>query len=158
MSDIEINILILSDLHCCKEKSKHSRLYCGLLDKPVCRNPVEAFKQIIQKEQLCADYVICLGDVTDKADQAGFIKGKDYLIDIAKTINANELFFVTGNHDVDPMNFSGKNDYAFVLKSTNNYPLSNLELQDQYWSRNFCIYEDDKIIALIINLNSATLL
>lgn len=151
MSDIEINILILSDLHCCKEKSKHSRLYCGLLDKPVCRNPVEAFKQIIQKEQLCADYVICLGDVTDKADQAGFIKGKDYLIDIAKTINANELFFVTGNHDVDPMNFSGKNDYAFVLKSTNNYPLSNLELQDQYWSRNFCIYEDDKIIALIIN-------
>lgn len=49
------------------------------------------------------------------------------------------------------MNFSGKNDYAFVLKSTNNYPLSNLELQDQYWSRNFCIYEDDKIIALIIN-------
>ena len=61
------------------------------------------------------------------------------------------FFLLQAIHDVDPMNFSGKNDYAFVLKSTNNYPLSNLELQDQYWSRNFCIYEDDKIIALIIN-------
>ncbi|MBP1631348.1 MAG: hypothetical protein H6Q15_2241 [Bacteroidetes bacterium] len=151
MSNVEANILILSDLHCCREKSRYSRLYCGLLDKPVSRNPVEAFKQIIEKEHLHADYVICLGDVTDKADQAGFIKGKDYLNDLTKSINAKELFLVTGNHDVDPMNVSGKNDYTFVLRSTNNYPLSNSLLQDQYWGNNFCTYEDDKIVALIIN-------
>lgn len=146
---ISVKIVIISDLHCSNEEraSNETRLYDKAPTKPINRHPVKSIQERIKKDSINANYLICLGDITNKANEYGLNQGINYLKDIQTELNAEELFLVTGNHDVDTLN---ETDPFNQLKKYD-FPLPDDEIKSSYWDDNYCVIEREKIILFIIN-------
>ncbi|GHT05527.1 hypothetical protein FACS189440_08680 [Bacteroidia bacterium] len=146
---IPIKIAIISDLHCTNadRASNATRLHDKTPIKPINRHPVKSIKERINKDSINANYLICLGDITDKANEYGLNQGIDYLKEIQTELNAEELFLVTGNHDVDTQNTT---DPFYRLKS-HDFPLSEDSIKSSYWNNHYCVIERENLILFVIN-------
>ena len=146
---ISIKIAIISDLHCSNEDraSNETRLHDKTPAKPINRHPVKSIQERIKQDSIHADYLICLGDVTNKANEYGLNRGINYLKDIQTELNAGELLLVTGNHDVDTQNTT---DPFYQLK-IRDFPLSEDNIKSSYWHDNYCVIEREKTVLFVIN-------
>jgi predicted phosphodiesterase len=146
---ISVKIAIISDLHCTNEDkaSNVTRLHDKTPIKPINRHPVKSINERINKDSINANYLICLGDVTDRANEYGLNQGIDYLKEIQMELNAEELFLITGNHDVDTQNTI---DPFYQLKA-HNFPLSEDDIKSSYWRDKYCVIERENLILFVIN-------
>lgn len=149
-----LRIAVISDLHCQKGETypKVSRLHTQLLDMPIKENPVESFKAIINEHNKHVDYLLILGDVTDKGEKDGLILGIKHIKELYNELNADKLIFTVGNHDLQKDN----EEPSIMLKKTIGYPFTSKKklsetFAKEFWADNNCIIEDEKSILLIIN-------
>lgn len=117
-------------------------------------SPFDALTALISREKLRADFLLCPGDIGDKADPNGIAHAWLRLQDIAKLLGNATYVASTGNHDVDSRSLFHEYDPTEALKRlTPPYPVSNQIEVDRYWSRYFCISENAH--CRIVSINSS---
>lgn len=164
-----LDIVIISDLHCkhpsAETGTKRTLLYSDSAYLPSQKNPVAAALDLIRKESIRADILLCPGDITDQADKQGLVTGWSYLEEIQKALGARILAATVGNHDVNSRKVGGSLPFEFLTSFKDSYPLSaltedcrNLEAEAKRLFNNtdsFALYEFDKILLLVYNSSSS---
>lgn len=159
----EVRLVVVSDLHYRKHQNQEVRPAAtarGMGDY----DPVAAFVETLRNEGVSADYVICPGDITDRASPEGLKQGWERLKEIKAVVGARHLIAATGNHEVcsrndDPIHDVAGNAEANVdplgmLQSLSEYPSSHWNGVDRswvYWGRGYEFIEDGIALFLLIN-------
>lgn len=109
-----------------------------------------------------ADYLLCPGDICDKADGSAFNEGWRQLKKLQKVLRADHLIASTGNHEVhsrpsDLDKISGYAEAALdpleAVQEHGDYPTELLceERRWVYWGRGYEIIEREEVLLLLIN-------
>lgn len=155
-----LRILILSDMHAFRPVNAElstddvSFLRVTAAPTPGYPDPIDRIADAIEREGLEVDWIVCPGDLADKADPdaQAFVWKK--LEDLKSKVGARCLIATAGNHDIDSRLKFNEFDAKGALQGlVPPFPgLDEVEC-DKYWSRNFHIYQEEN--ALVVNLNSA---
>ncbi len=100
------------------------------------RAPFSIARTADRDEELAADYLICCGDMGDKADAAGIAHAWGWLETLRRRLDAQLTLATTGNHDVDSYDVSRRHDPRVFIRSLQPpYPVDRAALVDEYWQR-----------------------
>lgn len=159
----EIKVVVISDLHYRKHDNNEVRPAAASLGSAG-YDPVAAFVDALKKEAIQADYVICPGDITDRASPEGLRLGWDRLNEIKDIVGARHLIAATGNHEVcsrdtSPSHDSAGNAEAAVdplgmLQALADYPSSHwngVERKWVYWGKGYEFISDGEVLFLLVN-------
>ncbi len=159
----QVKLVVISDLHYRKHANDEVRPAAasrggGGFD------PVAAFAEMLEKDNVKADYLICPGDITDRASRDGLKSGWEKLNQIKNIVGARHLIVATGNHEVCSRVMDDAHDRAGnaeasvdplgMLQEIPQYPSSIWNGQDRkwvYWGRGYEFISDGDILFLLIN-------
>lgn len=148
--------LIVSDIHAFV-RSKDTTSIPSLVEVQEVGEPSNILREIaklLEHEDLKADWVICPGDLGDRAspDALKFVWSE--LVWLRDAVGARYLIGSAGNHDMDSRfinnSFSPKEN---LLALHPPFPGVTLDDCDKYWGSDYCIYKDKE--CRIVNLNSS---
>lgn len=143
---------VISDLHACKSTSTPPSFYCAESTTQAKNNPVASLIKFSKKRGLTVDYLLCPGDLADKAVPECLQQAWCDLHELARALSAKELYATTGNHDIDSRYTYNKYDAKGVLQSLDPvYPLGSTELADRYWSRHYVILTLGEVRLVLLN-------
>nr|WP_296770653.1 metallophosphoesterase [Rhodococcus sp. (in: high G+C Gram-positive bacteria)] len=154
-----MKLLLISDLHAFTPSKEVTRppsyLEVGRPEDSAAMHPFADLLNFIELHETKLDYVVCCGDISDRADPAGTQYSWRWLNRIKDATSAERLLIVSGNHDLDSRHQHNKFDARGMLQSlTPQYPLTETELADKYWARNFVILDDTDYRILLINTSA----
>lgn len=167
MSLKSIRLAVISDLH----YKHHSG---GILCRPAIASqgphadPMDALLKMIATkkttcEEIAADYLLCPGDITDRAGAEPFQQAWVQLKELKDSLNAKHMIVSTGNHEVDsragealdrPGNVEIESDPLKMLQKLDDYPSTALigsERRWIYWGRGYEFIEEPGVLFLIVN-------
>jgi hypothetical protein len=146
---------IISDLHCRYLQNPNEKIDTFLISNrpriPVSRHPVAAFLQLVDKERITADVLICPGDLGDKADEQGIISSWGFLEEIKLKIDAKILIGVPGNHDINSRRNDQKEPFQFIKSFHPDFPLKDDISRTSFWEKAFCFHQHDDVLYLLFN-------
>jgi predicted phosphodiesterase len=153
-----VKILIVSDLHAYTPSDAIKRPPSFLVNsgapKAKSVNPLEEIPAILERDGLGVDWIFCPGDIADQADPDAQSFAWKALFDLKAAVKAKLLMCTAGNHDLDSrLKFSDFDPKGHLQSLSPPFPGITSAVADRYWSRNFCVYEEDQI--RVVNLNSA---
>lgn len=162
-----IRLAVISDLH---YRHHGSAIECrpAIASQGPHADPMDALLRIIadQKttcEKIEADYLLCPGDITDRAGIEPFQQAWRQLKDLKCALNAKHMIVSTGNHEVDsragedldrPGNVEVESDPLRMLQKLDDYPSTALVGSERrwiYWGRGYEFIEEPGVLFLIIN-------
>lgn len=149
-----LKIAILSDIHChsIEQERKESYFLAGGPRNPGYANPIQALMELISQEEISCDYLVCAGDMSNKASSVGLAFSWYAIKEIAQKINAKTVLPTIGNHDVDSRNISGKHDPFHMARTiSSDFPFGDQASRDSYWNNGFSIidtYEDVRFLVI----------
>jgi 3',5'-cyclic AMP phosphodiesterase CpdA len=150
-----LQIAIVSDLHAFDDpqgKEDPSYLSIALPDNEPGKHPIAALIQLIGRESLRADLLLCGGDIGDKARPAAIKFAWASLERVRKALDAERLAITTGNHDYDSRHAYNSFDAKGVLQALDPpYPLPHEADNDKYWARNFVFVEGAAYRLVVLN-------
>lgn len=148
-----LRIAIASDIHAYATTNTAAGFVSALSDaQGEHRNALKALIGRAKKGDLKSDYLLCPGDLGDKADVEGISYCWKNLHKLAAELGGAQLIASTGNHDVDSRHQKNKYDPdGFLRQLEPAYPTSDLDLNDKYWSRHFFIIEGASHRLLTLN-------
>jgi len=150
-----MKICVISDMHCKflqnLEEGSDTLLTSNKPRRPVNQHPVAAFLNLIRKEKLKADILLCPGDLADKADEQGIISSWAFLEEIMRELNADSLFGVPGNHDINSRKNYGKEPFAFIKSFHENFPVSDENMKIKFWESKYCLMVFKSSLFLLLN-------
>lgn len=166
----KIRLAVISDLHYKRHQATE-----------VCRpatsgagshaDPMKGLIEFLEKEKsglsddkgVYADYLLCPGDITDRASADAFDEGWLKLKELQKKLGASHLVSSTGNHEVDsrageqhniPGNAELELDPLAITQRHPDYPSTALTDGDRrwiYWGRGYEFIEEENVVFLIVN-------
>jgi predicted MPP superfamily phosphohydrolase len=151
-----LKIAVLSDLHChsLANNSNYQESYI-LTDKnvPVFQDPALSLSHLIKKSpsQFMVDIVIMPGDLTNKACPEGLKKGYDIMTKIKTELNAKDILYNIGNHDIDSRKKYSPEPLTNLKNISIEYPFDNSDLNNLFWEKGYVIKEYEKYFLLLIN-------
>lgn len=164
MNDIQVNITIISDLHCKHSskdqvtsdfRKKSTNLYTDLLrSEEIPVHPVKAFIDLVEKsaDSFKSDLLLCPGDITDEIDHQGYITGWSFLEEMQAAVQAPHLLATLGNHDVDSRRIvNGELPFSLPRSIKPNYPIGVASLRQDFWNDHYCIFETECCQVLLFN-------
>ncbi len=156
MTSRMLKIAVVSDLHVFNGSSEadNSPSTIGTADPQDApeRHPLRGLADLIKREQLQADLLICPGDLSDRADPAALVFAWQKLHELKQQLGAEHLLATAGNHDVDSRNKHDDHDPKGNLQSLiPMFPGIDEALCDRFWSRNFAIVELDHVRIVLLN-------
>lgn len=110
-----------------------------------------------------ADYLLCPGDISDKANNVAFGEGWSQLGRLRDALGATALVASTGNHEVDSRageehqaagNVLHRVDPVGFLQGFADYPTTLIDPPERrwiYWGRGYEIIEQDDLFFLLVN-------
>jgi len=152
-----MKIAVLSDLHIfdgtlSAGTSGPSYLSTASIGLKNSTNPLSSLHELIEKQKLQVDYLVCPGDIADKASPNALQVGWSKLNDLVGRLSAKQLIATNGNHDIDSRLKESEFDAKGVIQSLDpNFPLLDLAASNSYWARNYVIQEKDGCRFLLIN-------
>jgi hypothetical protein len=115
------------------------------------RAPFQALEHLIEDEELSAEYLLCCGDMGDKADSAGIAYTWGWLETIRRRLNATTIA-TTGNHDVDSYDQSRRHQPKVFIKALQPpYPIDNSKLQEEYWRRHVFTFSQPGVDIVVLD-------
>jgi hypothetical protein len=150
-----LRLLILSDLHAYRPSEISQRVPSFLVasDRGNPANPIRAIPAVLKEEGLAVDWVVCPGDIADQADPDAQTFAWNELRELKDALKAKVLLSTAGNHDLDSrLQFSNYDPKGHLQSLIPTFP-GIAAVSDQYWSRNYHIYEKGDV--RLVNLNSA---
>src|SRR5690242_19573139 len=100
-SSKELKVAIVSDLHAYNEDkgpSPPSNLWVQDANNDPGRHPIIGLQDLIERENIHVDLLLCGGDMGDKANPAGILYVWEKLNLIKIKLKAKRLAATTGNH------------------------------------------------------------
>lgn len=115
------------------------------------RNPIEALVELVKKEHLKADLLVCPGDLCDKGDPEGLNWTWKKLLELAALLGA-EALATTGNHDVDSRLAHKKRDtYGALLDLRPHFPLEDEDRANEFFARGITVHETPKTRVVLLD-------
>lgn len=161
LSEIELHaparlrLAVISDLHIhhdVKTYADNSNYVQNMPSNDYRINPVVALNELIDRRQLTADYLVCCGDITDKAHPGALAHGWDVLGEIADRLKAKTVLGSAGNHDVDSrFSYSKYDAKGNAMRLQPDFPVADRALANQYWSRHYCIIRGANYQIVLLN-------
>lgn len=150
---MELNIAVVSDLHChhTSQGPAKTMLLTDADRTPSNQHPVEALFELIKQQSLRANILLMPGDITNEVDPQGMLTGWGFVQEIARSLGASYVAPTLGNHDVISRT---PTDDAFKLArrlSSPKFPTEDAQAFDQFWSKGFFTIENEKWRVLVIN-------
>jgi len=119
------SFFVLSDIHCVGDDGA-AHADDSLIRLPAvsgsARSPFNALLTMIERDGITADYLVCAGDLTNRAGIDGFRLGWERLEAVADALGASSLIFTPGNHDLDVHNLHGTGDIRICLDAAARRP------------------------------------
>lgn len=153
----KFRVAIASDLHChslreCSGRQE-SGLIAGLARHPASQHPVQALLEMIDREKLMTDLLVCPGDLAHKVSSIGFEHAWFEMRSLRDALGASDLLGTLGNHDVSSR--SNRGDPFFLAKSSHSdFPLSSSQNRDHFWLHGYTIYPTSSHSDVVV-LNTA---
>lgn len=159
---MNIRILVLSDLHARSKDRKPDSSevdqvsYLPAYPEKADHRPFDNLEELIKRDEITADLIMCPGDICDKGDTQGFSYAWGKLNDLKRLVKARALIATCGNHDLDSRYATaGAGDdpdpKGNLLSSNPIFPFGDTPETDHYWARNFAILnptDNVRVIAL----------
>jgi predicted phosphodiesterase len=150
-----IKIAVMSDLHFYDEADPKPSYLQVSGQQTAKNNPIYALEALIKEESLSVDFLLCAGDLTDKANPKGLREGWRLVNDIGSKLNA-VVIATAGNHDLDSrLQNDGFDAKGELLSLKPLFPVDDDLLFNSYWARNYVIYEPKDLDVRFLILNSA---
>lgn len=150
-----IKIALLSDLHAYSGNlnPQPSRLGLEVSQAYANQHPITGLLNIAKQDpNFRADYLMCAGDMCDRADAGAVSYIWSELEKIQKQLEAKHLFATAGNHDIDSRYSSTPFDPKGLLQKLRpHFPGLDETFSDKFWARNFAVYEDEFIRVVVLN-------
>jgi len=150
-----MRICIIGDMHCKHQlnidEPSDTLLISNKPRIPATQHPVASLLNLIRKENLTSDILLCPGDLGDKADEQGIFSSWNFLEEIKAKINAQLLLGIPGNHDINSRRKLGKDPFTFIKTFHENFPVLDQNQKSQFWDLGFCIISYQDSIFLLIN-------
>lgn len=153
-------VAVVSDIHAYTNTSTGasapSHLKANDVSRPVAQHPMLALHELVKRQGFDADYLICPGDLCDKADTQAAQYAWSELEKLASMLKVKRFFGVTGNHDLDSRYLSqGTIDPKDALRAMfPAYPIPGSEndsANTSYWLDHFAFLTDANVRTLLIN-------
>lgn len=150
-----MKLAILSDLHChhssCEEQDTF--LLTDALRHPINQHPVEALLRMLRENCVTADYLVMLGDLTNRVDIQGLITGWEYLNEIASALKAKDIIVTVGNHDVDIRSMHNMGNPNHIAQHFHpSFPYRDEGARKKFWSDGYVVlHPGDGVCFVIIN-------
>lgn len=170
MSPKTLKLAIISDLHYRRHEATNP---CrpAIASQGAHADPMSGLLKIIKEQNLSsnsddhiqADYLLCPGDITDRAGAEPFEYAWGQLKELQEALGARHLITTTGNHEVDsrtgaeydrPGNTEIITDPLKMLQKLRDYPSTALIKNDRrwvYWGRGYEFIEEEGVLFLLIN-------
>ncbi|WP_426354538.1 metallophosphoesterase family protein [Stenotrophomonas maltophilia] len=163
MMSSSIRLVVVSDLH--YRKHENSQIRPEVANRgQVQYDPMDSLIKYVKERGVEADYIVCPGDITDKASAEALREGWRCLNDLKQAVNARHLITATGNHEVSsrvsdgvhdqPGNVEAAIDPIGVLQDLDGYPSSIWNGVDRdmvYWGKGYEFISDGNLLVLLIN-------
>lgn len=159
-NSMTFKVAVVSDIHAYTRteagSSAPSHLKVNEVGKPIAQNPMRALHELIQQQTIQADYLICPGDLCDRADTQAAQYAWTELEKLANMLQVQRFFGVTGNHDLDSRYLSpGTLDPKDALRAMQpSYPIPGPEFDsanDSYWLNHFAFLADSNVRTVLLN-------
>lgn len=149
-----LRIAIISDVHAVDDLNGNVGNSNVLLsDKGSAkRNPMEALIELVKRENLKADLLVCPGDLCDKGDPEGLTWTWNKLQELSILLGAEETLATTGNHDVDSRLAHKKVDtYGALLDLQPPFPLADENRANEFFARGITVHETPKARVVLLD-------
>jgi 3',5'-cyclic AMP phosphodiesterase CpdA len=164
-----IRLAIASDLHYTRigsaDSCRPSTAMSGVAGDPMhalMGQAAPGASALPDRLDLRADYLLCPGDITNKASSDGFNEGWRCLKGLQRALGARHLLAATGNHEVSsragerddqPGNSEQAIDPLATIQRHADYPSTALtdDARWIYWGRGYVLIEEPQVTFLLIN-------
>lgn len=165
-----VRLAVISDLHY-RTYSSDNECRPAVSSQGVHDDPMAGLLHYLRKYKTSleisdgkiADYLLCPGDIADKANEFAFDEGWKKLKELQNALGARHLVASTGNHEVNSRassdtdragNVEVEIDPLKTLQKYHDYPTTAFIESNQrwvYWGRGFEFVEDGEVLILLIN-------
>lgn len=156
-----MKIAVLSDLHFGSSANARASEYTYVIagaEKVSRQHPVDDLIELINRDKLRADVVVCPGDITLMSDRVGLNEAWATLNRLTTELSASHLLTATGNHDILSRFESGKLDESpeiwerlKQLEPSYPYPQADRIKTLEYWAEHFFSVEVGGVRFLVLN-------
>jgi 3',5'-cyclic AMP phosphodiesterase CpdA len=150
-----IRLAVVSDLHVFDrvepDATEPSYISTNSPDQPENQHPISSLRRLIRDEQLKADYLVCCGDMGDKASAAGIKYCWDKLHLLVQELGARRLICTPGNHDMDSRAVADHDAKGLLQSLSPAYPVTDPSEWDHFWARNYLILREPNVRFLVLN-------
>lgn len=146
---------IISDLHCKYQLDSSSPADTLLISNkprsPINQHPVASMLNIIEKDKLRTNFLFCLGDLGDKADEQGISSAWSMVGDIKRKLNVDKIYSLAGNHDINSRHLNEKKPFEFIKRFHEDFPTNDINCNNSFWSEGYCATIEQNTMILMIN-------
>lgn len=153
----EVMVAVVSDLHAydhCEVGAAPSHLCTLSAEDQPSRHPITGLLHLIEQEDLQADYLLCCGDMTDRARPAGIQYVWRQLHRLKEKLGARLLVATPGNHDLDSRYVSSDDAKGVLQSLTPSFPFADEGLTDKFWARNYAIIDEEQTRLVVLNTSA----
>jgi metallophosphoesterase superfamily enzyme len=145
-----IRLAVVSDVHAQVGRSEDSYISVQPPDVPRNEHPFADLLTYVSEFQLDADFVLCPGDLSNRADDSAKIYGWEQLHRLADALGARAVYAAPGNHDLTTM--TPVPDRAATLKNLSpSYPTGRPAADEAFWTEGFSIIDEHPYRLLVLN-------
>jgi 3',5'-cyclic AMP phosphodiesterase CpdA len=152
-----LRVAVISDLHAVddlKGAVGNSNIRISDAGNPK-QSPITALKALISDKGLKADFLLCPGDLCDRANPGALAWAWKQLDEISLQLGA-QIVATTGNHDVDSRLAHKKTDtYGALLDLRPHFPFADYGIANEFFARGITVHQTSK--ARIVLLDSCFL-
>lgn len=152
-----LRIAVASDLHaydrCNSDKEQEPSHLCTLHPEDIPnQHPISGLLELIDREKLRADLLLCPGDFGDKARPAGIYYGWQAMQKVGERLGVSRVVGTVGNHDVDSRHvYTDPDPKGYLQSLAPLFPLGSDDLNDKFWAKNFAEIAGDAWRLIILN-------
>jgi predicted phosphodiesterase len=155
-------ILVVSDLHMHLGKPGDAKAPSYLSARPEYRspksNPIEGILPLFEKDKTEIDWLVCGGDIGDKADAVAAATAWQQLESVKRRLHIRKLIGTVGNHDVDSRREAEHQQPDQGLKHFQpGFPVSSTTQSERYWARDYLVTKDRTANATLALVNTCGL-
>ncbi|MCL4553361.1 MAG: metallophosphoesterase [Candidatus Marsarchaeota archaeon] len=151
----DLKIAVISDLHAYDDRSvdpRPSHLCASDPEDEPETHPISGLLDLIAREKLRADVLLCCGDIADKAMPESIKYAWAAIQRVRDALGAQLLAATAGNHDIDSRHTYNAFDPKGFLQSLDPpFPLNNEGQNDAFWARNFVIMSNPVYRLVVLN-------
>lgn len=151
-----VKFAILSDLHAAPRssdpKKTEVKLYSDGDDFGRHGNPLASLRELISQERLTADFVVCPGDMTNRADPGALRFVWAQLHQLRDMLGAKDVIATVGNHDVDSRTHEvGTIPREALMRLIPRFPVADSTLADHFWAHGYYLTTISDVRFLVLN-------